>query len=450
MAPESDTVRPKCAAKEAALKNHVWLTNRKVPTSVSMSGKKSAIIHLTGHPPAPKKHASLSKAAKSGNHVTMQPPVNAKAKTHPPGNSVIPPHVQIDVNAESDDNSGNEDSDQPESDEGQAMQPESDGEDVSSEDQDNLYNLGPKDVRTAFEREHAKWGINNDPLPSLKRAKWGIDADVNNESDTNAAGDNDALSDDENHNKDKSMEVPKWDNPGDSDGTHTGTGTPFSSDGEDDNNTEQIPTHKYMVNKSWAPACHYVPTDHAFVNRFFWDHEIGKALGWVLSGHVSTYHGQLKRIAAGPECIERVRELIWGLVYVYPTKEVGCSLVDSASFTNKYFDLSPEHRDAHSPNGTIHNILSGMVFRKLIILECIPQPVPGWYRAMDFVAPGPGKLQLVYTPQGSGEPTTLSVYDFKGKGVALAMYNMDDVSLITTFLLTTQWWTVDCWFAVRQ
>ena len=49
------------------------------------------------------------------------------------------------------------------------------------------------------------------------------------------------------------------------------------------------------------------------------------------------------------------------------------------------------------------------------------------YRATDFVAPGPGKLQLVYTPQGGGAPTTLDVYDFKGKGVALAMYNTDDV-----------------------
>ncbi|KAH9069444.1 isocitrate dehydrogenase, partial [Lactarius deliciosus] len=90
-----------------------------------------------------------------------------------------------------------------------------------------------------------------------------------------------------------------------------------------------------------------------------------------------------------------------------------------------------------SPNGTIRNIIGGTVFRKLIILERIPRPVPRWvkpiiigchtfgdqYRAMDFVAPGPGKLQLMYTPQGGGELTTLSVYDFKGKGVALVMYN---------------------------
>jgi hypothetical protein len=95
----------------------------------------------------------------------------------------------------------------------------------------------------------------------------------------------------------------------------------------------------------------------------------------------------------------------------------------------------------------IRNAIGGTVFREPIILERIPRPVPGWvkpivigrhafgdqYRATDFVAPGPGKLQLVYTPQDGGEPTTLNVYDFNGKGVALAMYNTDDVSRPVTF-----------------
>ena len=53
------------------------------------------------------------------------------------------------------------------------------------------------------------------------------------------------------------------------------------------------------------------------------------------------------------------------------------------------------------------------------------------YRASDFVAPGPGKIQLVYTPADGGEPTKINVYDFKGKGVAMAMYNTDDVSTIS-------------------
>lgn len=50
------------------------------------------------------------------------------------------------------------------------------------------------------------------------------------------------------------------------------------------------------------------------------------------------------------------------------------------------------------------------------------------YRSTDFIAPGPGKLQLVYTPKDGGEKTVLDVYDFKDKGVAMAMYNTDEVS----------------------
>ncbi|CCA77827.1 probable isocitrate dehydrogenase [NADP] precursor [Serendipita indica DSM 11827] len=93
-----------------------------------------------------------------------------------------------------------------------------------------------------------------------------------------------------------------------------------------------------------------------------------------------------------------------------------------------------------SPNGTIRNILGGTVFREPIILTSVPRPVPGWtkpivigrhafgdqYRSTDFVAPGPGKIQLVYTPKDGGKPTTMDVYDFKGPGVAMAMYNTDD------------------------
>lgn len=93
-----------------------------------------------------------------------------------------------------------------------------------------------------------------------------------------------------------------------------------------------------------------------------------------------------------------------------------------------------------SPNGTIRNILGGTVFREPIVLERVPKPVPGWvkpivigrhafgdqYRATDFIAPGPGKLQMIYTPEDGGEKTTLEIYNFKGPGVALAMYNTDE------------------------
>ncbi|KAE9397204.1 isocitrate dehydrogenase [Gymnopus androsaceus JB14] len=93
-----------------------------------------------------------------------------------------------------------------------------------------------------------------------------------------------------------------------------------------------------------------------------------------------------------------------------------------------------------SPNGTIRNLIGGTVFREPIILTRIPRPVPGWvnpivigrhafgdqYRSTDFIAPGPGKLQLVYTPEDGASATTLDVYKFKGPGVAMSMYNTDE------------------------
>ncbi|KAK9740291.1 hypothetical protein RND81_03G024500 [Saponaria officinalis] len=92
-----------------------------------------------------------------------------------------------------------------------------------------------------------------------------------------------------------------------------------------------------------------------------------------------------------------------------------------------------------SPNGTIRNILDGTVFREPIMCKNIPRLVPGWkkpicigrhafgdqYRATDTVIKGPGKLKMVYVPEDGEEPMELNVYDFKGPGVALAMYNVD-------------------------
>jgi isocitrate dehydrogenase len=92
-----------------------------------------------------------------------------------------------------------------------------------------------------------------------------------------------------------------------------------------------------------------------------------------------------------------------------------------------------------SPNGTIRNILDGTVFREPIVMSNVPRLVPNWtapicigrhafgdqYRATDFLAQGPGKLTITYTPD-NGEPTSYEVYHFKGDGVALAMYNTDE------------------------
>jgi isocitrate dehydrogenase len=147
----------------------------------------------------------------------------------------------------------------------------------------------------------------------------------------------------------------------------------------------------------------------------------------------------------------------------------------------KYFDLGIEHRDAtndqvtvdsaeaikkynvgikcatitpdeervkefklkqmwKSPNGTIRNILDGTVFREPIVCKNVPRLVPNWtapicigrhafgdqYRATDFVTKGKGKLTVTFTPEGGGEPQSFEVFNFKGDGVALTMYNTDE------------------------
>lgn len=93
-----------------------------------------------------------------------------------------------------------------------------------------------------------------------------------------------------------------------------------------------------------------------------------------------------------------------------------------------------------SPNGTIRNILGGTVFRESIIIPRVPRLVPGWqepivigrhahgdqYKATDLVITEPGKLELVFTPK-NGKPETRTVYDYKGSGVGLAMYNTDEL-----------------------
>jgi isocitrate dehydrogenase len=93
-----------------------------------------------------------------------------------------------------------------------------------------------------------------------------------------------------------------------------------------------------------------------------------------------------------------------------------------------------------SPNGTIRNILGGVIFREPIIISNIPRLVPSWtkpivvgrhafgdqYRATDVKIPGPGSLTLTFTPTDGSEPMELNVFDFPSGGVAMAMYNLDE------------------------
>ena len=93
-----------------------------------------------------------------------------------------------------------------------------------------------------------------------------------------------------------------------------------------------------------------------------------------------------------------------------------------------------------SPNGTVRNILGGVIFREPIIISNVPRLVPHWtlpivigrhafgdqYRATDFRVPGKGKLTLTFVPEDGGAPIEHEVFDFPSSGVALAMYNLDD------------------------
>ena len=93
-----------------------------------------------------------------------------------------------------------------------------------------------------------------------------------------------------------------------------------------------------------------------------------------------------------------------------------------------------------SPNGTIRNILGGTVFREPILCKNVPRLVNTWskpiiigrhaygdqYRATDFVVPGAGKLEIRFVPKSGGEKISHEVFDFKGPGVAIAMYNTDE------------------------
>src|SRR5690348_11155179 len=93
-----------------------------------------------------------------------------------------------------------------------------------------------------------------------------------------------------------------------------------------------------------------------------------------------------------------------------------------------------------SPNGTIRNILGGVIFREPIIISNIPRLVPSWtkpivigrhahadqYKATDFVVPGPGTVTITYTPDDGSQPMEFEVAKFPGGGVAMGMYNYDD------------------------
>ncbi len=116
---------------------------------------------------------------------------------------------------------------------------------------------------------------------------------------------------------------------------------------------------------------------------------------------------------------------------------VKCATITPDEARVEEFGLKEMYR---SPNGTIRNILGGVIFREPIVISNIPRLVPGWtkpiiigrhafgdqYRAEDTLIPGEGKLTLTFTPKGDGDPIEIDVFDFPSSGVALGMYNLDE------------------------
>ena len=93
-----------------------------------------------------------------------------------------------------------------------------------------------------------------------------------------------------------------------------------------------------------------------------------------------------------------------------------------------------------SPNGTIRNILGGVIFREPIIMKNVPRLVPNWtkpivigrhaygdqYKATDFRVPGAGTLTMTFTPKDGSKPMEFNVFEFPSSGVAMGMYNLDE------------------------
>jgi isocitrate dehydrogenase len=119
-----------------------------------------------------------------------------------------------------------------------------------------------------------------------------------------------------------------------------------------------------------------------------------------------------------------------------------------------------------SPNGTIRSILDGTVFRKPITVKNITPAVSSWkkpivigrhaygdiYKAVDFVVPGPGRAELVYTPADGGEPVRLLVKNFEGGGVVMGMHNTEAsihsfAKACINFALSEK---MDLWFGAKD
>ena len=116
---------------------------------------------------------------------------------------------------------------------------------------------------------------------------------------------------------------------------------------------------------------------------------------------------------------------------------VKCATITPDEARVKEFNLKQMWK---SPNGTIRNILDGVVFREPILIKNVPRLVPGWtkpiiigrhahgdqYRATDWKVPGPGTVTMTYVPQDGSKPVEMEIAKFKDSGVVMGMYNYDE------------------------
>jgi len=116
---------------------------------------------------------------------------------------------------------------------------------------------------------------------------------------------------------------------------------------------------------------------------------------------------------------------------------VKCATITPDEARVKEFSLKKMWK---SPNGTIRNILGGVIFREPIIIKNVPRLIPHWtkpivigrhafgdqYRATDFKVPGAGTLTVTFTPEDGSAPMEFEVFKFPGSGVAMTMYNLDE------------------------
>jgi len=142
---------------------------------------------------------------------------------------------------------------------------------------------------------------------------------------------------------------------------------------------------------------------------------------------------------------------------------VKCATITPNAGRVKEYNLKQQWK---SPNGTIRSILDGTVFRKPIIIRNIPPAVRTWkkpiiigrhaygdiYKNSELVVTGPGIAEIVFTPQGGGEKTTIKVHEFKGPGVIMGMHNTESsirsfAKACINYALSER---VDLWFGAKD